>query len=391
MAQCEGISSAALASEAKHREAASQAVACVPASQRLVSLDALRGFAMFWLIGGRELSLGLVAILYFPLLDALDTQLTHPKWQGYVAWDLVMPVFLFLVGTSMPLAMAKRREHGSSLASSYWRIGRRVATLWILGAVAQALKYSPGDMDGMELYSNALQAIAVGYLVTAVALLNLRLQGQIVLFACLVLGYGALLMFVPFNGYPGGTVLRTANLARYVDEWVLGDFRRDHSFTWVLTSLGFAASVLMGALAGHLLRAQLSPGRRLLWLAAIGLGSMAAGWMWSYWLPFNRHLWTSSMILWAGGISFVLVALFYAVIDVAGIRRWAFPLVVIGANALLAYVLDPIFGWTSDKLVLFVNPDCPIPYFELLSALIEVTALWAVLWVLYRKRIFLRA
>ena len=196
---------------------------------------------------------------------------------------------------------------------------------------------------GMELYSNALQAIAVGYLVTSLALLHLRVRGQIGLFVALVLGYGALLMFVPFAGHPAGTLERTANLPRYIDELVLGNFRHDHSFTWVMTSLGFAATVLLGAMAGHLLRARLPAGRKLLWLVTIGLACMAGGWLWSYWLPLNRHLWTSSMILWAGGISFLLVALFYAVIDVAGIKRWAFPLVVIGANALLAYVLDPVF------------------------------------------------
>jgi predicted acyltransferase len=359
-----------------------------PPNRRLVSLDALRGFAMFWLIGGREFSLAVIACLYPPLVDAFETQVTHPRWQGFVAWDLVMPMFLFVVGTSMPFAMAKRIEHGGSLRLTYWRIARRVAVLWILGIFAQTIKYEP---EGLELYSNSLQAIAVGYLVTSVALLHLRLRGQIILCVSLVLGYGALLMFVPFAGHAAGTLEPNANIARYVDELVLGGFRRHHTFTWVLTSLGFAATVLLGAMAGHLLRGRLPAGRKLLLLAAIGLGCMAGGWLWSYWLPLNRHLWTSSMILWAGGWSFLLVALFYAVIDVAGIKRWAFPLVVIGANALLAYVLDPVFERTSDILVLGLVKHCTVPYLNLFSSAIEIGLLWLVLWYLYRNRTFLRA
>ena len=97
---------------------------------------------------------------------------------------------------------------------------------------------------------------------------------------------------------------------------VLGVFRRDHSFTWIVTSLGFSASVLLGAMAGHLLRARLTAPRRLLSLVLLGLACLAGGWLWSYSLPLNRHLWTSSMILWAGGWSFLLLALFHAVIDV---------------------------------------------------------------------------
>jgi predicted acyltransferase len=357
--------------------------------QRLLSLDALRGFTMFWLMGGRELVLALVAGLCPAWLDAVETQLTHPKWRGYVAWDLVMPAFLFMVGASMPFAMARRQELGGSPVRMYLRILRRVAILWILGVIAQKLKYE--TEEGMELFSNALQAIAVGYFLTSLALLHLRMRWQAVLAVLLVVVYGALLMFVPFGGYPAGTVQRTANLARYVDELVLGNFRRDHSFTWVLTSMGFSATVLLGAMSGHLLRSGLTAKRKLLLLATVGVGCMAAGWIWQYWLPLNRHLWTSSMILWAGGICFLLLASFYAVIDVAGYKRWAFPLIVIGANALLAYILDPIFDQGSTALTHVLLPRASSLYVDLVSSFLEVGLLWLLLWFLYRKRIFLRA
>jgi predicted acyltransferase len=324
-------------------------------------------------------------------VEPVEIQVTHPMWTGFVAWDLIMPVFLFVVGTVMPFALGTRVERGEPLKKTYRQIALRVILLWVLGMMAQGslLKYQLG---GLELYSNALQAIAVGYFVTSIALLHLRLRGQVVLFAALVLGYWALLAFVPFAGNPAGTLERTVNLARHIDELVLGSFRRDHSFTWVITSLGFSATVLLGAMAGHLLRGRLPAERKLLWLVVLGVACATSGWVWSYWLPLNRHLWTSSMILWAGGWSFLLVALFYAVIDVAGIKRWAFPFVVIGANALFAYVFDHVIDRTvSDMLVLNLAKQLPTAYGEVLRSVGEVGVLWLILWYLYRNRTFLRA
>jgi len=361
------------------------------AKERLVSLDALRGFTMFWIMGGRELLLAVVACLVPGMYDVVETQVTHPRWRGFVAWDLIMPVFLFLVGTSMPFAMAKRLREGGPLAPTYWRIARRVAILWIMGMIAQGslLKY---QFEGLELFSNTLQAIAVGYLVTSLALLHLSVAWQMGLFAFLVVSYAALLMMVPFPGHAAGTLEQTANFARYVDEMVLGTFRRDHSYTWIVTSLGFSATVLLGTTAGRVLKSGLAKTQKLAALVGAGLVLLAAGWTWSYWLPLNRHLWTSSMILWAGGWSFLFLALFYAVIDVAGFKSWSFPFVVIGANALLAYVFDHVVDrMLSDLLFGNLARQLPAAYGELILAIGEVGLLWLMLWYLYRNKTFLRA
>ena len=362
-----------------------------PPSQRLLSLDALRGFTMFWLIGGRELAIAAAACISVSLGDAVETQLTHPRWQGFVAWDTIMPMFLFLVGASMPFALGKRMQQAEPMGSIYWRIARRVILLWILGMIAQKslIKY---QISGLELYSNALQAIAVGYLVTSIALLHLPLAGQIGLFAGLTLVYWALLAFVPFAGHPAGTLEQTINFPRYIDELILGGFRRGHDFTWIVTSLGFSATVLLGAMSGHVLRGRLSATRKLLLLVTVGLCCAAIGWLWSYSLPFNRHIWTPSMILWTGGLSFMLLALFYAAIDIMGIKSWAFFFVVIGANALFAYVFDQVFQRTmSDTLVANLANQLSEPYSYLLSAIGEVALLWLILWYMYRNRTFLRA
>ena len=133
-----------------------------------------------------------------------------------------------------------------------------MALLWCFGIVFQYLKQlADGDPLSLELFSNTLQAIAVGYLVTSLALLHLRVPAQIALLVTLIVGYLALLTFSSFGGYPAGVLDRDANFALYIDTNVLGGFRRDHHFTWVVSTLGFSASVLLGAMAGHVLRARL--------------------------------------------------------------------------------------------------------------------------------------
>ena len=365
--------------------------------ERLLSLDVLRGFTMFWIIGGSDLLLALVRCSTSSpaMIKAFKVQLDHPDWEGFVFWDAIMPVFLFVVGAAMPFAFAKRAEKGVSLTVTYGRIARRVAVLWLCGILIQQLRYHydewPGFFTRPELYSNTLQAIAVGYLVTAVALLHFSIRGQIALFFTLLLGYWACLTFIPFNPYPAGHFEETANFALFIDNSIFGDFRRDHCFTWALTSLGFAASVLMGALAGHLFRGRLSVPQKLLALVSLGIACMAAGWTWSYWLPLNRHVWTSSMILWAGGWSFLAVALFYAVVDVAKIRWWTFPFIVIGVNALLAYMLDAAIDRYCLKAAKILVHQPSGLLVDVLNPTIELTAIWLLLWWLYRRRIFFRA
>ncbi len=379
------------------------------AGHRLRSLDALRGLTMFWIVGGAELVLN-AARCVFPqcptLISTLETHLDHPEWAGFVAWDCIMPLFLFLVGASLPFAMAKRAAPGptcprllsgldctcrparNGLGPTYWRMARRAALLWGLGILLQQIRYEPAVP---ELFSNTLQAIAVGYVVTSLALLHLPLAGRLGLLAALVLGYGGILMFAPFPGHPGGTLDLNANFPLWIDRLVLDVCRRDRGFTWIVTSLGFSATVLLGSMAGQLLRTRLSAARKLLSLVAIGAACAAAGWVWSYWLPLNRHLWTSSMILWTGGLSFLVLALFYAMLDVAEVRWWAFPCIVIGANALLAYALDYVLYPLSREVMWDWFPDLPGPHVKFYAAVLELGILWMICWTLYRRRIFLRA
>jgi predicted acyltransferase len=209
----------------------------------------------------------------------------------------------------------------------------------------------------------------------------------------MLVGYWLLMMFVPVPGHGAGVIEPQANIALTVDKFVLGRFRDGTTYTWVLSGMTFSATVLLGVFAGQILRSQQTPARKTFVLTALGLGCLAAGWAWAEWLgfPIIKHVWTSSMTLWAAGWSYLLLALFYFVIDVVGWRWWAFPFVVIGMNAITIYVASyfiPFHG-IAESLVgglakHFGRAD------ELLIDFTSVLLAWLFLYFLYRQRVFVR-
>jgi predicted acyltransferase len=359
---------------------------------RVVALDALRGFDMFWIIGGRELAVAAAGLYSQPPPRWLDYQLEHAAWEGFTAWDLIMPLFLFVVGAAMPFSFSRRLEQRQSKADLYKKIVRRSVILFILGMIVQG-HLLDFNLSTLHIFANTLQAIAVGYLAAAVLLVNSRVAAQALVAALLLVGYWLLLAYVPAAGHRAGELEPNANLALVVDEYVLGRFRDGTPYTWILTGMTFTATVLCGVLAGHLLRARITPLGKVLSLTAMGLASLAGGWAWAEWLdfPIIKHIWTSSMVLWAAGWSYLLLAMFYCMIDMAGVRRWAFPFVVIGLNAITIYVASWFipFRAMGDSLVSGVVSHAgragPV-----LSAFTAVLLAWLLVYHLYRQRIFLR-
>ena len=362
----------------------------VKPSERLASIDALRGFDMFWIVGGGPLAVAFFKLFANPLPAWLDRQFEHVRWEGFVAWDLIMPLFLFIVGVAMPFSVGKRIERGDSRGAIYRKVLYRFVVLFILGMAAQGhlLEFNLGNL---HLYCNTLQAIAAGYLISAIALVELPVRWQAVLTGALLVAYWALLAFVPVPGHGAGVLTPDGNLAIWIDKALLGPFQDRTPYTWILSSLGFGATTLIGVLAGHLLRARLPGRRKVLVLAVSGLTCLAGGWLWSLPSPIIKHIWTSSMVLWAAGWSLLLLALFYWIIDVLGYRRWAFFFTVIGMNAIVAYLAPDFidFGHTSSALFGGLAKHLGIGG-EFLLAFGAVGLLWAGLYYLYRNRTFLR-
>jgi len=372
-----------------------------PLTGRVISIDALRGFDMFWIVGGWYIFNGLHVALNNPATAFISTQLEHVKWEGFVFEDLIMPLFLFIVGVVMPFSFHKRLARGDGKARLYFHIVLRSVILFVLGMIAQGDLLAL-DSSKLKLYCNTLQAIAAGYLISAVIMLNLRVVWQIVATAALLLLFWGLMELVPVPGYGAGVLEQDANLARYIDNLVLGRFDDGLNYTWILSSMTFAGTVMLGVMAGHLLRSDRSGGKKVLLLLAAGLGCLLAGSLWGGWFfgigkfysglfPIIKRLWTSSFVLFAGGLSFLLLALFYLVIDVWRLKKWAFPLVVIGTNAIFVYMATHLWNFRSiagrfvHGLDQFVGP-----WKDFAHALAGFALVWLILFWMYRKKSFIK-
>lgn len=371
-------------------------------NQRITSIDALRGLDMLLLCGGAAtLHLFLAWALGDTAPQWLMQQFTHADWGGaFTCWDLVMPLFIFITGASMPFAFAKYREKGGPRwqLSTAWRVLRRVALLFVLGMLVQG-NLASARPEHMSLFCNTLQAIAEGYFIAALVLMFCgSLRGQLITCALCMVVYWALLRFVPYNGQPAGLFLPDNNLAIYIDHQLQGSWQDGTPYTWILTALSFGALTLMGSICGSLIRAR-SGLRTAALLAAAGLVCLAAACALEADTPLIKHIYTTTAVLWSGGWCILLLALFHLLFDCCGpaTTRFAFPLRVFGCNALLAYLLTEIHGpgghsiWWGVANPLFhgISARCSTaaaPVFALLS----LCLLWCVLAFLYRHKAFLR-
>ncbi len=358
--------------------------------KRLESLDALRGFDMFWIIGGGAIFAGLSNIFPGTLTQGINEQLTHVPWQGFRFWDLIMPLFLFIVGAAMPFSFYKRLEREDTKKKIYRHVLIRFVVLFFLGMVAQGhlLEY---DLSKLHFFSNTLQAIAAGYLITAVFLLEMKVRWQVMATSGLLLFYWALMAWVPVPVHGAGKLTPDGNLAIYIDHLIQGPFQDQTTYTWILSSLAFAATVMMGVFCGQWLRSKRSKKQKVLGLVFAGVLCVLGGWLWGFWFPIIKHLWTSSFVLYSGGMCILLLAVFYLVIDVWGYRKWAFLFKVIGMNAIAVYMATMLFDFRHMGDVFVGGLEKWIKNgFPFIQSLAAFAVVWLILYFLYKRKIFIK-
>ncbi|OHB62377.1 MAG: hypothetical protein A2168_00435 [Planctomycetes bacterium RBG_13_50_24] len=359
---------------------------------RIMSIDALRGFDMFFIIGGERIFASLHDVFNRPQTEWIRTQLTHVKWEGFRFEDLIMPLFLFIVGVVIPYSFDKRLDADHGKMRLYLHILRRTVILFVLGMIAQGnlLEY---DLSKLHIYSNTLQAIAAGYIIAAIIMLNLGLRWQIATTGILLLLFWALMMLVPFPGRGADVLTPDSNLAIYIDRVIFGSFidGTDPPYTWILSSMTFGCTVMLGVMAGHLLRSDKVGIRKVLWLMSAGGGCIVAGLLWNLCFPIIKHLWTSSFVLFSGGLCFMLLALFYLVIDVLGFRKWAFGFVVIGSNAIAVYMATHLINFRNIGGVFVEGLEKYAGnWYPLIYATAGFAVVWLILWWMYRKKSFIK-
>ena len=371
-------------------------------SNRLLSLDVLRGIDLFALVALSGVLIKLGPAFNSPAYDNLLRWFTHVEWEGFSSWDLVMPLFLFMSGASIPFALGKART-AADKRPTYRRIAKRFLLLWLFGMICQ------GNLLGLDpsriyLLSNTLQSIAVGYAASALLFLHSKPSTQVITFFSLLAAFWAMMQFIRIDGFGGGNYTPEGNLAEWIDCRVLGRFRDGatveagrvvfapwYRYTWILSSLGFVATVLSGTWAGNILRGNASPRRKTLLLLAIGAGLTAGGWLFSLEMPIIKKLWTSSMVLVSSGYCFLLMGVLYYRIDVCGHRRGLTWLCVYGTNSILAYMLASVVSFTSiSQSLLYGFQQYLGAFYPALIATANAAILFGILYYCYKRGVYLK-
>ena len=361
--------------------------------QRLYSLDALRGFDMFWIMGGEEIIHSLAEITKSPPMIAMSEQLTHPEWHGFHFYDLIFPLFLFLAGVATPFSVGKELEKGKSREQLLIKVIKRGLILVLLGIIHNNhLELKP---IAEIRFGSVLGRIGLAYMFANIIYLYTTQRSQIIWFCSLLVGYWFLLLFNAAPGFERGDLTMEGNFVSYLDRMIMPGrlYLTIHDPEGLVSTVPAIGTGLLGIYAGNLLKnSSLTPQQKSLRLAIIGVVFIVIGQIWNFVFPINKNLWTSSFVLYAGGLSFLLLALFFYVIDVRGIKRWAFFFSVIGMNSILIYMSGQFISWryTTEAFFKWLIDLVGEPYNALVFVVCLILIKWLFLYVLYRKNIFLR-
>jgi predicted acyltransferase len=361
-----------------------------------MSLDALRGLDMMWIVGADALGHALGQINAGPLVQTIATQLDHVAWAGFRFYDLIFPLFVFMIGVAITFSLGRLVER-QGRRTAILRILRRTCLLYVLG-----LLYYGGIAKGFEQirWLGVLQRLALCYGFAGICFVYLGRRTLAVITVAVLVGYWAMLTFIPVPGFGAGDFAEGHNLTNWIDQQYLPGFKwdGDHDPEGILSTLPAFASCLLGVFAGlHLQNRNWNGDRKAALLAAAGIASLTIGYAWGLQFPIVKKLWSSSFVLVAGGWSALLLALFYYVIDVRGIRTWAVPFTWIGTNALAIYLISNVVDF--DTLSKRFAGGSVASWFDsslgahaggVVLALVGLTLCFFICRFLHRRQVFLR-
>ncbi len=363
-------------------------------SGRLYSLDALRGFDMFWIMGAEEIFHALYKVTGSPFFGVIANELTHPAWNGFHFYDLIFPLFLFIAGVATPYSTGRELEKGKTRADVAWRVVKRGLILVLLGIIAN---------NGLELrpiseirFGSVLGRIGLAYMfANLIYIYSQKFRTLIIWFCGILIGYWLFMKFTAAPGFAPGDLTMEGNIVSYIDRVLMPGklYLGIHDPEGIMSTIPAIGTGLLGIMAGMFIKSNPMPDtKKAMWMAATGFVFVALAHVWGLFFPINKNLWTSSFVLNAGGYSLILLALFFYIIDVLGYKKWAFFFKVIGMNSILIYMSDHFINWnySTDGFFKWLGQLVGNPYNIVVMAICYVLVKWAFLYFMYRKKVFLR-
>jgi len=346
---------------------------------------------MFWIAGGEAIIHSLRRITNADFVRVLDTQFTHREWEGMRFYDLIFPLFVFIVGISLVFSLSRIIEKDGKREARK-RIFRRSILLFVIGIL-----FSTGPVtswEGIRLMG-VLQRIALCYLAAGLLFCALKPRGMVIVCVALLVGYWALMTFVPVPGVGAGNFQRGANLANYIDQQYLplSKYDGDYDPEGLLSTLPAIATCLLGVFAGLFLKSDSVSGQKKVGILLVsGIAGILLGSLWGIQFPVIKKIWTSSYVLVTGGWSCILFAAFYQAIEIWRFRKWAAPFVWIGMNSIAMYLISGLLAVPLLYMGLSTGPMNTVlgVYGDLVTSLAFMGLVLLIAYLLYRRRIFLR-
>lgn len=363
-----------------------------PAIKRLQSIDALRGFDMFWISGGSGIFIGLATLTGWPIFQWWAVQMDHIEWHGLHFYDMIFPLFLFLAGISFPFSLTKRIARNDSRNSIYIHVISRGLILVLFGILYQnkGINFNFAEIK----YGTVLGHIGLAWMFAALIYMNTKLTFRIVWFWGLIIGYWLALVLFPAHDLGSTDIFSPeGNLPAYIDRLLMPG--KVSTAECLLLIIPMISTALLGMVTGEFVLSKYlsdKPLRKILYMILVGIALMITGKIWNIVFPINHSLWSSSLVCFVGGISIILFSLFYLVIDIWQYKKWAFFFVVIGMNPITIYLAKKIVNFSSTSNFFFggIKDILPETWTPLIDGIGITTVGWVFLYILYKKKIFLK-
>ncbi len=360
---------------------------------RLLSIDALRGFDMLLISGGGTFIFLMDGKTSWPWVDTLAQQLEHPAWIGFTFYDFIFPLFLFISGVSIAFSISRDIRNGVEKSVMYRKAFWRMIILIILGILDKNVPFTFFEPSQIRLGS-VLGRIGIAGFIATVLYLNFSWKALLAWIGGILLAYYAVLFLVPVPGYGAGNLTFEGNLVGWIDRNFLPGrlLQKTYDELGLLTQLPALCLTVFGTLAGDVLRSEKKEYKKIQIMSIAGIICIAIALLWSLHFPIGKRLWTSSFILLTSGMAFLFMTLFYWVIDVLKYQKWAFFFQVIGLNSLTVYLAYRFidFEETSKRLFSGLYAPTPEPWHEVFEALGAFALVWLFLYFLYRNKIFVK-